>query len=135
APAVMPGCEPSHTVGTCSYGNGKAEGREQVPECELAVLHLRGARHNGGREEHGKSSPLLVGAFTLCHEGLPSCLVFAGPFEKVTAPPESDRIAEESARFPGDRRDEETRREVEGALTRRNACRPGGGCADERHAS
>ena len=109
----------------------EGERRDQVPEDELAVMHLGRTRDHGGREEHGQPSPFRVGPFALLDHSPAAFLMLARALQQELAPTVAHRVPDEATGLARHRGHTDHHGQIETALAGGDRGGPEGGRADE----
>ena len=125
--------DPADSVGAGSHGHREPERCQEVPEYELAVLHLGRTGNDRRGDEDGEATPPRVGLFTSFEHPLTPVVMLARPLGELPAPVVADPVADETTELSGDRGDDDDRGQCRLALAgsnrrRRQSCR-----ADARH--
>jgi len=125
--------DPADSVGAGPYGHREGEGREEVPQYELAVLHPGRSGNDRRCDEHGEPTPPGIGLLTSFEHALAAVVMPSWPLGKLPAPVITDPVANEAADFSGNRRYDDDNSEIELALAGSNRCCRERGCANGWH--
>src|ERR1700735_811671 len=100
-------------VRSCRDRQRERQGGNEVPDRELAVLHLRSAGNDRWSEEHGQAPPFRIGLLALVHQLLTAALPLAGPSQNLNAPAVADVITDQSTDFARNRLEDHDGDEVQ----------------------